>query len=751
MNRSGRYRSFAIRLGALFALVSAFGLSPVGAGNARGEPPSLSAAELAKKVTIYRDAYGVPHINGQDDESTLFGFAYAQAEDFFWQVEDNYILGLGRYAEVAGEEGLNSDLLNRGFEIVSRSQADFTKLEPKLQRLCAAFAEGLNYYLATHPEEEPRLIERFEPWHVLATGRHLALELAFRYTRLSHDHLPRRHDKLWNAAGSNAWVLAPQRTKSGHAILLANPHQPWFGYGQLFEAHLRSGEGWNFIGATVYGGTLPGFGHNEHLGWTFTTNEPDIADVWEETFDDPTQPLAYRYGDGYRQATEWTETIRVLTRAGLSERKHTFRKTHHGPIVANLKGKLLAARVANLYEGMMLRQTLAMVRAQNLEQFRAALELRQFPYMNVLYADREGNTMFVYNGAIPKRDPQFDWSKPVPGRDPRTEWGPLHTLEELPTVLNPSSHYLQNCNSTPFTTSSADNPDPRKFPHYMVEERDDDKRRAKRSREILEGMHGVTLEDVEHAAFDTQLYWARHEMQDFAKELTAIKERDPELAVKAKKYVDHLLDWDGRITNASTQAMLCTAWYEELYGSGYPAEQLKPLYAGNPAARFRGLVRAANRLESLYGSWQTPWGDIHRIQRQPQAADLLTVLFSDKEPSLACLGGHGPMGIVFTQYYTPINRIPWWLTLKKRYGLLGTSYLAVYEFGPKVRGKSLVPFGASGDPESPHFFDQAPLLSKLRLKPELFEWDEVRAAARERYHPGERRASSDPPHERESQ
>ncbi len=738
VNLEGRHRPFLRPpgLGAALALA----LIAVWPGQGLGSeirPPN--STELARKVTIYRDAYGVPHIDGQDDESTLFGFAYAQAEDYFWQVEDTYLLGLGRYAEVYGPEGLNSDLLNRAFQIVPRSQADFVRLEPKLQRLCAAFAEGLNFYLATHPGEQPRVITHFEPWHVLAAGRHLALELGFRYTRLSDDHLPRRHDKIWSAAGSNAWVLGPQRTKSGHPILLANPHQPWFGYGQLFEAHLRSGEGWDFIGATVYGGTLPGFGHNEHLGWTFTTNEPDIADVWIETFDDPSRPLAYRYGNGYRLAEEWQETIRVLGRAGLADEVHTFRKTHHGPVVRKVDEQTYqTARISNLYEGMVLRQTLQMVRAKNLDEFRAALGLGQFHYMNVLYADRQGNTMFVYNGAIPKRDPQFNWSEPVPGDDPRTEWRELHLLAELPVVLNPSSHYLQNCNSTPFTTSSADNPPPERFPSYMIEERDDDKRRAKRSREILAAMHAATFEDVAQAAFDTELYWARHELPNYAKQFAALEQTDPELAVKVRKYVEHLLPWDGQITHGSTQATLCTAWYEEMYGSGYPGEVLKPLYEKSMPARFRALQRAANRLESLYGDWQTPWGDIHRIQRQPQVADLLAVTFSDVEPSLPCLGGHGPMGAIFTQYYTPLNRLPWWLTLRKRYGLLGTSYLAVYEFGPKVRGASLVPFGASGQPDSPHYFDQAPLLSERRLKPELFDWDEVRAAAREKYHPGER-------------
>ncbi|MEX0977956.1 MAG: penicillin acylase family protein, partial [Pirellulales bacterium] len=158
---------------------------------------------LARGVTIYRDGWGVPHIHGQTDRHVMFGYAYAQAEDFFWQIEDTYILSLGRYSEVHGPKGLNSDLLNRAFEVVPKSRVAYRELEPEYQALCGAFTLGLNYYLATHPETKPRMITHFEPWHVLAFGRQVLLELCFRYTRLSHNYLPRTHPLISTATGSN--------------------------------------------------------------------------------------------------------------------------------------------------------------------------------------------------------------------------------------------------------------------------------------------------------------------------------------------------------------------------------------------------------------------------------------------------------------------------------------------------------------------------------------------------------------------
>jgi len=700
-------------------------------------PRIEKARELAARVRIYRDSFGMPHIDGDNDESVAFGFAYAQAEDYFWQVEDNYILCLGRYSEVYGPKGLNSDLLNRAFEIVPRSKASYARLEPKLKRFCEAFAGGLNWYLASHPEVKPRLITRFEPWHILAYGRQMLLELTYRYTRLSNNYMPRSNDLIW-MAGSNGWAVAPRRTSSGHAMLMVNPHLPLFGFAQLYEAHLRSGEGWSFIGATTYGNPVLSMGHNENLGWALTTNEPDIADVWRVKFDDPRDKLNYRYGSGYRRATQWTETLGVKTGEDVTQRTVQLRRTHHGPIVTREDDThYLAARVAGVEDALMLAQSLKLVRARSLAEFRRGLDMQKFPLMNLIYADRTGNIYFLYNGLVPRRNPALDWSKPVDGGDPKNDWTGFHAVSELPQVLNPPSGYVQNCNSSPFTTCRVGSPKAEDFPPYMVEDRDDDKRRAQMARELLEGMSQVSFDEFQLTAFDTKVFWAWKELPKYKKRLKQLEATNPQLAQLVAPYLRHLLAWDCRIAAESTAATLCEAWYEELYGLTYPAEKLLDKYVRDPDAEFEALVRAAIKLSALHGTWQVPWSQLFRTQRPPYVAGFLDLPFDDKKMSLPSLAAPGPMGVIFTQYYSPSVRIPFLKLPEKRYGLIGTSYLAVYEFGERVRGASAVNFGASGDPESPHYFDQARLLADRKLKPELFYWTDVVAAARYSYHPGQ--------------
>jgi penicillin amidase len=712
--------------------------------------------ELAKRVTIYRDEWGVPHVFGEDDESTVFGFGYAQAEDYFWQVEDSYILALGRYSEVHGPQGINSDLLNRAFEIVPRSRRDFAALDGTSRRLYAAFVGGINRYLETHPNVRPRLIRRFEPWHVLAFYRHMALELCFRFTGLSEDFLPRRNPQIWAATGSNGWAVNGARSASGRPMVLANPHMPWFGFSQLMEAHLHSAragpttgpapeagadQGWNFIGAGFYGSPMPALGHNERLGWTLVSNAPDIADLWRVRFTNPKDPLAYEYNGGWRKAEEWPETIRVRKAREVEERRYTFRKTHHGPVVVRESAQdMLAAQICGLFESVPMRQGLAMAKARNLEEFRTALAPMQMLFQNLIYADCDGNIWYLYDGRVPRRNPKFDWSQPVDGADPATEWLGVHELDELPQVLNPAANFLQNCNSSPYTVTDGGNPLAEKFPPYMVADGAVQNRRSLRSLEVLRGMQQATFADWQTAAFDTEAYWARHELPRYAKELEKLQATSPQLAAQVRPYLEHLLAWDGKIAADSTAATLCHAWYELLYGAQYPGETMREAFAGDAAAQLKALVHAADDLESLHGSWKKPYGELYRAQRQARVADLVDARFDDDGPSLPSLGGHGPMGVVFTEYYSPSIDIPFVLTQKRRYAVAGTSYLGAWEFGSAgVRGASVVPFGASGDERSPHYFDQAKLLSERRLKPERFTEQQVMRHAVRSYHPGEGR------------
>lgn len=699
-----------------------------------------------EQATIRRDKWGVAHIHGTTHADAFFGMGYAQAEDYFWQLEDTCIRSLGRYAEVVGEEGLSSDILNRSFEVVPRSKQDFDRLKPEYQRMAAAYAQGINRYLETHPDENPRLIDHFEPWYAVAMDRHMILDFAYRQ---AHVGKPGKRGggsiatllqaEQWNAwdfpqlpstgfehevreaIGSNAWAVSGKRTRSGKAMLFINPHQPWYGMGQFYEAHIQSDQGLNFSGACFFGNPFPTIGHNEHLGWTYTVNSPDIADAWRITFDDPGNPLNYRYNGSYRTAEQWTETLRVRNGKATTQQQVTFRKTHHGPIVRrDGDSTFLAVQVSGLFDMNRVDQAWDMVRADTFGQWKTAMSHCAIPMFNVVYADDQNNIFYCYNGSIPVRDSSFNWKKPVDGSDPKTEWNGTHRFDELPQVLNPESGYVQSCNSTPYTTTDnkADNPERKDFPSYMIEDADVDMRRSKMSRMILRNSESLSFDDLRKLAYDTRLYWAMTEIPALKEDFQKLKKADPALADEISDYFKHLTDWDFCSSVQSTQTTLVVAWYEELYGFGYPAETLKPQYAKDRLSWFKALKKAGAKITGLYGTWKHPWGEAHRLQRivnqseVNKAGVLLNPLFN----SLPCPGTPGPLGIIFTVYSSPEIQF----IRPQRFAVVGASYMAVVEFDRNVRTESVMPFGASGRGDSPHFFDQAALYSAKKFKPAWF-------------------------------
>ena len=677
-----------------------------------------SPADLARTVTIYRDTYGVPHVFGRTDASTVFGFAYAQAEDNFWRVEENYILALGRASELYGERMLDEDKLNHALEIPRLAREEYERLDPHMRALCDGFAAGFNYYLARHSEIHPRLLTKFEPWYPLAFIRYNYFQNGFARDPALRDPNAETAalDALKAHTGSNGWVVGPTKSASGHALLFVNPHLPFFGPGQVYEGHVHSDEGWDFTGYTRFGFPFPYVGHNENGGWVSTDNAADLSDVYIETFDDPGNPLAYKYGNGHRTATEHVEEIRVKTANSFETRKFPMLKTHHGPILASRNGKFLAIRMAKFESDGWLREWYDMTRANSLTEMKRAITPLNMLFGNVMYADRQGNTWYLYNGAVPKRDPRFDWRKPVDGSDPATEWQGYHTIDELPQLTNPKTGWMQNCNTSPFLLTSDGNPDAKQFPKYMVQEGDNP--RGAISREILASKPKFTFAEWTKVAFDTRVMNAGKLLPGL---LAALKQHLASVSsssaadARLRDAYDELARWNLRSTNDSVAMTLFSLWHEHMSRKDKQ----------DPVAT---LTDVLDSLQRDFGRWKVAWGEINRLQRRDESKG---EDFRDSQPSLPVPAVNGNDGAVFTLYAAPIEG------QKRRYGVAGGTYISVVEFGPQVRALSVHTFGTSGDPKSKHFMDQSALYTRGEFKPAWFTLDEIRAHLESSYHPGE--------------
>jgi acyl-homoserine-lactone acylase len=678
--------------------------------------------KLARSITIYRDSYGVPHIYGPTDASCVFGYAYAQAQDNFRQVEDSYIHALGRATEVDGEKALSSDLLNRALEITRLSQAEYQRASARSREIADAFAGGLNYFLAHNSETRPRLLNHFEPWYLFAFNRYALYQLfIFSKAGLKDSEIKPASEYKDIAAqiGSNMWAITPQKSADGHAMLLINPHQPFFGPGQWYEGHLHSDEGWDMSGASFFGSPFPTLGHNQYLGWSHTVNDPDIVDLYAEKFDKPGDPLAYRYGDGYREATKWTETIKIKTAAGVETKNYVFKKTHHGPVVAERKGEQLTVRLAMLEEGGQLDEWYAMSKSKSMADFKAAMSRVAIPMFNAVYADKQGNIFYVYNAAVPRRSTKFDWSKPVDGSDPNTEWQGYHSFDELPQVTNPKTGFVQNCNSTPFLTTTDGNPDKSKYPPYMVGEGDTP--RAQISRRILAAENKFTYEEWAKDAFDTHILEAEQDIPRLSADFDKLKQAHPERARKLEPALAELKAWDMVSTVQSKPMTLYALWFERL-------GRLKASGDADPWLMIKALEQVISDLEHNFGTWNVAWGEVNRLERRDTLGDQP---FSDGAESLPVAGAPGWLGVVFNFYTRPEKG------QERRYGVAGHSFVSVIDFGPQIQARSILVFGEAGDPSSPHYFDQAKLYAEEQFKPAWFTLPEIKAHSERVYHPGE--------------
>ncbi len=690
-------------------------------------------------VTIYRDKYGVPHIYGKNDAAAAFGFAYAQAEDNLPVVEENFINAIGRSAEIIGRRGILDDWLNRSLEITKLSKEEFHLLSPEIQEVCKGYAAGLNYYLKTHPNVKTKLLTKFEPWHPLAFIRYLyyqrvLLQFYSKIPRksfkdayqkihgLSHQEMTGLNfiNKKISGEGSNTWAVNGKKSASGNPLLLINPHLSFFGSSQVYEAHIMSDSGWNFTGYTRFGFPFPYVGFGEKLGWSSTDNAADLVDAYIETFERNANSLRYKYDKKWRKAKQWKEKILVKEDKRIVSKELTFRKTHHGPVISLQRNNYISVRMAKYEDPGWLDQWYWMTKARNLAEFKTAASKLDVQFGNYLYADVEGNIFYVYNGAIPKRSEKFDWSKPVDGSNPETEWKGYHSLDEIPQVLNPASGWIQNCNGTPLlSTTDRDNPKAKDFPNYMIP--DIDNTRSMQSRRILNETPSFTFQSFTDKSYSTYLLSAEKELPALFEEWKN-KENSKNITNEMRRAIEVLQKWD-RVSKTDSVATTLYIYWSQKKRENTAAR----LNQQNP--NLTALRETISYLSNRWKTWRVPWGKINRLQRI-EANKKNRYIFDDSQKSLPIAGAPTWTGSIFT----------FWTNLKSKtkmnYGTGGNSYVSVIEFAPKVKARSLHYFGASGNPKSDHYFDQAKIYSTGKYKKVYLTLDDVKRNAKTSYKPG---------------
>lgn len=718
--------------------------------------PAQSAADRARwnaeaaRVTVVRDDWGIAHVHGKTDADAVFGMIYAQCEDDFNRVENNYLTSLGRRAEGEGESALWEDLRQRLFIDPDELRRDYADSPAWLKRLMDAWADGMNFYLATHPGTKPKVLTHFEPWMALSftegsiggdiervnlkglqafydskdagaanpgTGRLAAPAPAW--------HLPEE-------GGSNGIAIAPSNTADHHALLLINPHTSFFFRSEL---QMSSDEGLDAYGAVTWGQFFVYQGFNDRVGWMHTSSGVDAIDEYLEMVVRDGGRLAYRFGAETRPFATKQITLRYKTPQGMASRTFTALYTVHGPVIRKDGDKYVTIQLMNIPMAA-LEQSYLRTKARNYAEYKKTMELRANSSNNTVFADADGDIAYWQGNFIPRRDPRFDYTKPVDGSDPATNWNGLLSVDEVPHLLNPKSGFLFNVNDSPWNGAGASSLRKGDYPAYV--EQGIESARGLHALRLLdpEGTprRDFTLEGLMRAAYDSYLPWFARTTPALLAAYDALPAAAPQKTQLAAP-IAVLRQWDERWGADSVATSLAIYWGTELMKTvGRPAHEAMMPSEEWVATRVSGgtllgsLAAATDKLRADFGTWQMRWGQINRFQR---VNDDIVPHFSDSEPSIPIpfvYSGWGSLASFAAHPYPGTKR---W------YGTAGNTFVAVVEFGPRVRARAVTAGGESGDPQSSHFDDEAQRYAEGDLREVYYYPDQLKGHTERTYHPGE--------------
>ncbi len=710
--------------------------------------------QRAANVEILRDRWGIAHIYGETDADTVFGTLYAQAEDDFNRVETNYINSMGRLAEAEGAGQIYRDLRMKLFIDPVEIRAMYEASPDWLQELMNAYADGLNYYLYTHPEVKPRVIDKFEPWMALTfTEGSIGGDIervniqdlqnfyggGDQFAQISHpsDNEPR---------GSNGFSIAPENTSNGNTLFLINPHTSFFFRSEL---HMISEEGLNAYGAVTWGQFFIYQGFNENTGWMHTSSRADAIDEYLETIVQRDDGVYYVHGNEEKKLEEKVITVSYKDGDEMLSRDFTTYRSHHGPIVRGEDDKWVAFSI--MEEPIKaLSQSYGRTKSNNYEEFAATMELRTNSSNNTVYADSKGNIAYWHGNYIPRRNQNFNWNEPLDGSNPATDYQGLHSVDEIITVFNPGVGWIQNTNNTPFNASGPDSPVASDYPVYMAN--NPENYRGVHAVQVLENKTDFTLDSLIEAAYDPFLPAFEDLIPDLLL-ITAVdqisginNENSNNLAIapastnqvsiqsELLEYIDLLRTWDYNWSVDSTETSLAIYYAQNLMAAVADEATASDTniyeYMSDRSTltqQLMALRAAAEELTNDFGDWRVPWGEINRYQRLNGE---IVQDFNDDEPSIPvgfASGRWGSLASFGARTYPGTNRM---------YGTSGNSFVAVVEFGEHLTAKAITAGGLQSDPSSPHFDDQAEMYANGEFRDVLFYRQDVEANLERAYNPG---------------
>jgi acyl-homoserine lactone acylase PvdQ len=699
----------------------------------------------ANKVSVIRDNYGIPHVYGKSDADAVFGLLYAQCEDDFNRVEMNYIEKLGRMAEVTGEKDIYNDLLTRLVIDSSDAIADYKKAPAWLQKLCNAFADGINYYLYKNPEKKPALLNHFQPWYPLlwtdgsigaiSTADVSVGELKNFYSGQKESvYVKEKEEEGEVVTGSNGFAFAPSITESHRAILYINPHVTFY---FRPEVQMASEEGLNAYGAVTWGQFFVYQGFNEHCGWMHTSSYADVSDAYIEKISKRNNQWYYEYNHQEKPVLHKKIVIRYKDGNSILEKTIDALFTGHGPIMARRNGEYLSVKSNNRDINSLI-QSWERTKAKSFAAYKKVMDLLANTSNNTVYADAEGNIAYWHGNFIPRRDPKYDWSKPVDGTTSATEWKGLHTMNESVHIYNPPNGWIENCNSTPFTVAGKYSPKRDNYPKYMAP--DGQNFRGINAVRILGQEKSYTLDKVIAKGYNTNLAAFEVLVPALIKAFEKNNLKDDSAYAQLAEPINILKNWDYRCGENSIATILAVSWGERLLPAIFHTKVVDDeeddqvtktrqfAATASPRELLQPFLATINYLENNFGTWKIEWGKINRFQRI--SGDIYQH-YNDDSASLPVGFASSTWGMIpsYTSHTFPGT--------KKRYGVNGNSFICAVEFGKRIRAKSLLAGGESGNPNSSHFFDQGYMYTKGIFKEVLFYKDDVLKHAERVYHPGE--------------